>query len=188
MALIAHIDSKADAKGPFVKTLWQFVKFVFVSLIAFFVQFFLLNTLKFIPFIQNLYGTYFQWWVFKSEIAAGGAGYFVVSTAANFLSRIVAFFVNRDKTFNSDAKISVALPIYIAFALALIAFLSWLNPCLKASFVNGGLGDAAASNAATMVCCCIQFFLYFPVDKLLFRKEKSPKSEVTQVAPISQIG
>lgn len=185
MALIANIDSKADAKGPFVKTLWQFVKFIFVSLIAFFVQFFLLNTLKFIPFIQNLYGTYFQWWVFKSEIAAGGAGYFIVSTAANFLSRIVAFFVNRDKTFNSDAKISVALPIYIAFALA---FLSWLNPALKASFVNGGLGDTAASNAATMVCCCIQFFLCFPVDKLLFRKEKKTESELNQIAAVSQLG
>lgn len=170
---LKNIDAKASEKGAAVKTLWQFVKFIFVSLIAFAVQFFLLNTLKFIPFIRNLYSTDFHWWVFKSEVAAGGLGYFIVSSMANFLSRIVAFFVNRDKTFNSDANIAAVLPIYIAFAVALVIFLSWLNPILKASIVANGLGDAAASNAATMLCCVIQFFLYFPVDKILFRKEKA---------------
>lgn len=169
---IATIDAKADAKGPVVKTLWQFVKFIFVSLIAFAVQFFLLNTLPYIPVLHRLYGTELDWWFFQSTVAAGGLGYFLVSFLANFLSRIVAFFVNRDKTFRSSAKISVTLPIYIVFAVALIVFLSWLNPILKNMLVENGLNDLAASNAATMLCCVIQFFLYFPVDKTLFRKEK----------------
>lgn len=173
MAKLSSIDSKADAKGPVIKTMWQFVKFIFVSLIAFFIQFLLLNTLNLIPFISRLYDTPFQWWIFKSEAAAGGLGYFIVATSANLISRIVAFFVNRDKTFNSDANIAIVLPIYIAFAIGLVVFLSWLNPQVKASFVaNNGLSDVAAANAATMVCSVIQFFLYFPVDKILFRKEK----------------
>lgn len=174
IARLKEIDAMASEKGAAVKTLWQFVKFIFVSLIAFAVQFFLLNTLKFIPFIHNMYDTDFHWWVFRSEAAAGGLGYFIVSSTANLLSRIVAFFVNRDKTFNSDANIAVVLPIYIAFAVALVIFLSWLNPIIKASIIAAnGLGDTAAANAATMLCCVIQFFLYFPVDKILFRKEKT---------------
>lgn len=169
---IKEIDSKAAEKGEAIKTLWQFVKFIFVSLIAFFTEFFLLNTLKYIPFIYNLYDTDFKWWIFRSEIAAGGLGYFIVSCLSNFLSRIVAFFVNRTKTFNSDANIAITLPIYIVFAVSLLVFLSWLNPILKAKLVAQGLGDVAAANAATMLCCVIQFFSYFPVDKTLFHKEK----------------
>lgn len=173
MTKIKEIDSIAAEKGSVIKTLWQFVKFIFVSLIAFFTEFFLLNTLKYIPFIQNLYDTDFHWWIFKSEIAAGGLGFFIVSCASNFLSRLIAFFVNRTKTFNSDANIAVVLPIYIAFAVCLLIFLSWLNPLIKAKFVLMGLGDTAAANASTMCCCCIQFFSYFPVGKTLFRKEKA---------------
>jgi hypothetical protein len=169
---VKQIDALANEKGSFVKTLWQFVKFIFVSLIAFFTEFFLLNTLKYIPFIHNLYGTEFKWWIFKSSIEAGGLGYFIVSCLSNFLSRIVAFFVNRTKTFNSDANIAITLPIYLTFAVSLLVFLSWLNPILKAKFVLAGLGDTAAANASTMCCCCIQFFSYFPVDKTLFHKEK----------------
>lgn len=170
---IKEIDSKAAEKGSAIKTLWQFVKFIFVSLIAFFTEFFLLNTLKYIPFIHNLYSTDFHWWIFKSEVAAGGLGFFIVSCLSNFLSRIVAFFVNRKKTFNSDANIAITLPIYIAFAVTLLIFLSWLNPIIKAKFIAMGLGDTAAANASTMCCCCIQFFSYFPVDKTLFHKERS---------------
>lgn len=172
MTKIKEIDSMAAEKGSVIKTLWQFVKFIFVSLIAFFTEFFLLNTLKYIPFIHNLYGTDFHWWIFKSEIAVGGLGFFIVSCTSNFLSRLVAFFVNRTKTFNSNANIAVVLPIYIIFAVCLLIFLSWLNPLIKAKFVAMGLGDTAAANASTMCCCCIQFFSYFPVDKTLFRKEK----------------
>ena len=78
----------------------------------------------------------------------------------------MAFFVNRDKTFNSDANIAVTLPIYIIFTIALICFSAWLNPTLAHLFVskNWMKGDAAA-NLATMICSAVQFFLYFPVDK-----------------------
>jgi len=40
-------------------------------------------------------------------------------------------------------------------------------------------GDDLAANAATMICSAIQFFLYFPVDKILFhkKKEESPAEE-----------
>lgn len=173
MVSIKQMDSLADEKGAAIKTLWQFVKFIFVSLIAFFTEFFLLNTLKYLPFIQDLYSVDFRWWIFKSTVAAGGLGFFIISCTSNFLSRLVAFFVNRTKTFNSDANIAIVLPIYIAFAVCLLIFLSWLNPLIKARFVAMGLGDTAAANASTMCCCCIQFFSYFPVDKTLFKKERT---------------
>ncbi|MDD6021118.1 MAG: hypothetical protein PUB94_00440 [Oscillospiraceae bacterium] len=175
MSKLSQIDSAAEKKGSALVTFWQFVKFIFVSLLAMIVQFALLNTLKFIPAIANLYSRDFHWWVFACAAEAGGLGYFIVNNTANIAAQIVAFFVNREKTFNSGANVAVTLPIYIVFTIALITFSAWLNPTLKELLIRKGVGDNLAANAATMVCSAVQFFLYFPVDKILFHKKKESK-------------
>ena len=175
MGKLNQIDKAAESKGSLLVTIWQFVKFIVVSLLAMIVQFVLLNTLNLIPAIKDLYNEPFSWWVFIYPVAVGGLGYFIVSNVANVIAQIVAFFVNKEKTFNSGANIAVALPIYIVFTIALIFFSAWLNPTLKEVFVGWGLEEAAAKNIATMICSAVQFFLYFPVDKILFHKKKEEK-------------
>ncbi len=172
MGKLNQIDKAAESKGSLLVTIWQFVKFIVVSLLAMIVQFVLLNTLNLIPAIKELYTQEFSWWVFVYPVAVGGLGYFIVSNVANIIAQIVAFFVNKEKTFNSGANIAVALPIYIVFTIALIFFSAWLNPTLKEVFVGWNLEEAAAKNIATMICSAVQFFLYFPVDKILFHKKK----------------
>ncbi len=178
MAVLKNIDKAAEEKGSFLVTAWQFVKFIVVSLLAMIVQFVLLNTLQLIPAIKELYAQDFSWWVFVYPVAVGGLGYFIVSNVANVIAQIVAFFVNKEKTFNSGANVAVALPIYIVFTIALIFFSAWLNPTLKGVFVNFSWCDEVlAKNIATMICSAVQFFLYFPVDKILFHKKKEEKAE-----------
>ncbi len=183
MGKLKEIDNKAAEKGSLLTTIWQFVKFIVVSLLAMIVQFALLNILKLIPPIAELYSQPFSWWVFNYEaqvvnaagvvVGVGGLGYFIVSNVANVAAQIVAFFVNKEKTFNSGANVAVTLPIYIVFTIALILFSAWLNPTLKEIFVDKlAWGDDLAANAATMICSAMQFFLYFPVDKILFHKKK----------------
>ena len=88
----------------------------------------------------------------------------------------MAFFVNKEKTFNSGANTKVVLPIYIIFTVALICFSQWLNPTIYGWILNDiGWSDAAARNIATACCSALQFFLYFPVDKILFHKKKEDK-------------
>ncbi len=175
MGKLNQIDKAAESKGSLLVTIWQFVKFIVVSLLAMIVQFVLLNTLNLIPAIKELYNQDFSWWVFVYPAVVGGLGYFIVSNVANIIAQIVAFFVNKEKTFNSGANIAVALPIYIVFTIALIFFSAWLNPTLKEVFVGWNLEEAAAKNIATMICSAVQFFLYFPVDKILFHKKKEEK-------------
>ncbi len=177
MGKLNQIDKAAESKGSLLVTIWQFVKFIVVSLLAMIVQFVLLNTLNLIPAIADLYNQDFSWWVFIYPVAVGGLGYFIVSNVANIIAQIVAFFVNKEKTFNSGANVAVALPIYIVFTIALIFFSAWLNPTLKEVFVGWGLEEVAAKNIATMICSAVQFFLYFPVDKILFHKKKEEKAE-----------
>lgn len=175
MGKLNQIDKAAESKGSLLVTIWQFVKFIVVSLLAMIVQFVLLNTLNLIPAIKELYTQDFSWWVFAYPVAVGGLGYFIVSNVANVIAQIVAFFVNKEKTFNSGANIAVALPIYIVFTIGLIFFSAWLNPTLKDVFVGWGLEEVASKNIATMICSAVQFFLYFPVDKILFHKKKEEK-------------
>ena len=178
MAKLKDIDNAAEQKGSVLVTIWQFVKFIDVSLLAMIVQFVLLNTLQLIPAIQELYTVEFSWWVFVYPVAVGGLGYFIVSNVANIIAQIVAFFVNKEKTFNSGANVAVALPIYIIFTIALILFSAWLNPTLKEIFVGfEWCNETLAKNIATMICSALQFFLYFPVDKILFHKKKEEKVE-----------
>ena len=175
---LKDIDKAAEKKGSALVTFWQFIKFIFVSLGAMIVQFVLLNTLQLIPAIKDLYAQDFSWWVFVYPVAIGGLGYFIVSNVANVIAQIVAFFINKEKTFNSGANVAVALPIYIVFTIALICFSAWLNPTLKEVFIGfDWCNEDLAKNIATMICSAVQFFLYFPVDKILFHKKKEEKIE-----------
>lgn len=175
MSKLKQIDNMAEEKGSLLVTVWQFVKFIVVSLLAMIVQFVLLNTLNHIPAIKELYTQEFNWLFFAYPVAVGGLGYFIVSNVANIVAQIVAFFVNKEKTFNSGANVAVALPIYIVFTIGLIIFSAWLNPTIKDLLVGWELSEDLSKNIATMVCSALQFFLYFPVDKALFHKKKEEK-------------
>ena len=185
MAKLADIDNKAAEKGSFLVTVWQFVKFIVVSLLAMIVQIALTNIIPLIPAIQELYATpvnifgILDYSVNFSEtgaIISGGLGYCIAFNVGNIVAQIVAFFVNKEKTFNSSANVAITLPIYIAFTIALIFFSAWLNPTLNTVFLAWGWTEALARNAAMMICSALQFFLYFPVDKILFHKKKEEKT------------
>lgn len=119
---LKDIDSMAEEKGSWLVTAWQFVKFIIVSLLACIVQFALVNLIPLIPQVKEMYNTAFNWFVFDYPVEDGGLGYFIAFNTANIAAQIVAFFVNKDKTFNSGANTAVVLPIYIIFTIALICF------------------------------------------------------------------
>ncbi len=181
MGKLKDIDKKASDKGSGIETVWQFVKFIFVSLLAMIVQFAVLNILLLLPQIKDIISNPYEFWVFTSDgLEQNGLGYFIAFNIANVLAQIVAFFVNKEKTFNSGANIAVTLPIYIVFTVALICFSAWLSPTLQGLFVKWGVNAQGAANISTMCCSAIQFFLYFPVDKILFRK-KADTADNTKV-------
>lgn len=176
MGKLNNIDKAAEGKGSGINTLWQFVKFIVVSLGACIVQFGLVNILPLI--FRPLYDSPCDFFVFHYPAEDGGWGYFWVFAISNITAQIVAFFINKEKTFNSGANTKVVLPIYIVFTVALICFSQWLNPTIYGWILNDiGWSDAAARNIATAVCSALQFFLYFPVDKILFHKKKEEKTE-----------
>ncbi len=157
------------------KTFWQLVKFTIVSLLACIVQVVSLAILYNIPAIKALSTEPFHWFVFHYDVIPGkqcGLALFIAFNTSNILAQIVAFFVNRKKTFNADNNIPLTLTIYMIFTVALICFSAWFNPVVFTFAVNRGVSSGLATTIATAVCSCIQFFIYFPVDKLLMRQKK----------------
>lgn len=177
MGKLNNIDNAAASKGKGLETLWQFVKFIVVSLGAFVIQIFLPLLIK-LPMSDSFLHRAYEFWIFKSEapdaatgIITAGLGVFIAANASNVIAQIVSFFINRDKTFNSDANVAVTLPIYIIFTVALICFSAWLSPTLI-TFLSNHMNENAAISVSGAICGAIQFFLYFPVDKVLFHKKK----------------
>ncbi len=179
MGKLNQIDKAAASKGSFVETVWQFVKFIVVSLGAFVIQTFLPYLIK-LPMSEEFLNRPYEFLVYSSEKAASagmattGLGLFIALTASNIIAQIVSFFINKEKTFNSDANTKVVLPIYIVFTIALIAFSAWLQPFLVNWLTERNLGEWAIAISGA-ICGAVQFFLYFPVDKILFHKKKEEK-------------
>lgn len=179
MGKLSQIDKAAEKKGSGINTLWQFVKFIVVSLGAFVIQTFLPYLLK-LPMSEEFLNRPYEFWIYSSEKAASagmattGLGLFIALTASNIIAQIVSFFINKEKTFNSDANTKVVFPIYIIFTIALIAFSAWLQPFLVNWLTGKNLGASAIAISGA-ICGAVQFFLYFPVDKILFHKKKEEK-------------
>ena len=134
---------------------------------------------------RSLYDTPCDFFVFHYPVSDGGLGYFLSFAISNIAAQIVAFFINKEKTFNSGANTKVVLPIYVVFTIALICFSQWLNPTIYGWILNEiGWSEAAARNIATAVCSALQFFLYFPVDKILFHKKKEADVEEKEKAKV----
>lgn len=160
------------------KTFWQLVKFTIVSMLACIVQVASLAALYNIPAIKALSAQAFHWFVFDYPVIEGkqcGLALFIAFNTSNVLAQIVAFFVNRKKTFNADNNVPVTLTIYLIFTAALICFSAWFNTVVFGFAVSKGVSSGLATTIATAVCSCIQFFIYFPVDKLLMRQKKEKK-------------
>lgn len=172
MGKLSSIDKSMEEKGTKINTMWQFVKFAVISVFGSVVQFGVLNIMANVPAIRALYAEAFHFFVFTYTVEQGGLGYFIAFNTANILAQLVNFFLNRKKTFNSGANIAVTLPIYMSFTVALLCFSAWLSPIVYGLLIEK-IGDVWSLNIATMICSAIQFFLYFPVDKLLFKEKKT---------------
>ncbi len=176
MSVLTKIDEAAAKKGKKVEGLWQFVKFIVVSLGAFVIQLFLPYLLK-LPMSEEFLNRPYEFLFYSSEAAASagmdttGLGLFIALTTANILAQVFSFFVNRETTFNSSANIKVVFPIYLVVTFALIAFSAWLQPFLVNLLTSKGFGESAIAISGA-ICAMIQFFLYFPIQKILFREKK----------------
>lgn len=176
-----NADNKAEANGK--KTLWQIVKFVVVSSLVTIIQLGLVNLLYFLmknwtePLPSFLSAIFSETTV---GIGHSNWGYILPFFISNFVANTVGYFLNKKKTFKSDAPVWHYVA-YIVILFLLILFTTWLQGVVSNWITSLG-AEAIAPTIAGMVAGTLQMIVLFPLQKfvLLREKKKEPTEEIEQ--------
>lgn len=195
MNFITKLDAKAEAKGGGIKTLWQIVKFLVVSMGVSIIQIILANVLPLIfdnvtatlpGFLQ---GIFVPDAIFDTTTENGAAdyakyvvggvvtwGYVLPFFLSNALANVYGYIQNKKTTFKSDAP-TYCFVIYVAILVALILFSTWFQGFLFGVLSNLDVGflKSLARTIAVLVSGLIQMLVLFPMEKFVLLKEKESK-------------
>ena len=173
---LKKLDEKAEQKG--MKTLWQFVKFLVVSLLTTGVQLLLVNVLYFyLKDFQEPLPLFLAAIFTEGTMGVGHSnwGYLLPFFLSNFIANTIGYFLNRSKTFRSDAPWWHYV-IYIVILLLLITFSTWLQGVIANGLISVGF-ESGAPTIAGMAAGGLQFVALFPLQKFVLLREKKTKPE-----------
>lgn len=121
-------ESKSFAKEH--ENIWQLIKFIIVSSISGsieLVSYILLNSVILIA----LNAEPFSWWIFNySGGSAGGLGTMIAFLVSTALAQVVAFIVNRKKTFKANNNVFYSAVMYIIMVVFIVCVQTYFGPLL----------------------------------------------------------
>ena len=173
------IDEKAEHKNKLTKLIWQFIKFCGVSIIITLIQIILVNALYYLmkgwttplPGILNI--------IFSEETMGENRsnwGYILPFFLSNLIANSVGYFLNRHRTFKSDAPIWHYI-LYIVILILLILFSTWFQGLVANWFINLGL-EILAPTIGMSVAGFVQFLILFPLQKFVLLREKKKEENI----------
>lgn len=168
-----NLDDKFEKKGKLFKNLWQLFKFGFVSFIIIVIQLGLLYLMYYLMkgWTEPLPGILAV--IFSPETVGedhANWGYMLPFFLSNFIANTVGYFLNKSRTFKSDAPIWHYL-VYIVVLIILIMFSTWFQGVLMNVFIVWGvevIGPFIAMNLAGFV----QFLVLYPLQKFVLLRER----------------
>lgn len=171
--LLDNLDDKFEKKGKLFKNLWQLFKFGFVSFIITVIQLGLLYLMYYLMkgWTDPLPG--FLAVIFSPETVGedhANWGYMLPFFLSNFIANTIGYFLNKSRTFKSDAPIWHYL-VYIVVLIILIMFSTWFQGVLMNVFIVWGvevIGPFIAMNLAGFV----QFLVLYPLQKFVLLRER----------------
>ena len=191
---LGGIDSAAEEKGSFMKTLWQLVKFLVVSGLVTIIQLVLANVLPLIfdsvtatipAFLQGIYDPNLIFDASTDEgtkqiakYVIGGVvtwGYLLPFFLSNLIANIYGYIQNKKTTFKSDAP-KIMFVIYIILMIALILFSTWFQGWLVGVIAKAPWEwlNALARTIAGLAAGFVQMVVLFPMEKFVLLREKKP--------------
>ena len=168
-----NLDDRFEKKGKVYKNLWQLFKFGFVSFIITVIQLALLYLMYYLMkgWTEPLPGILAV--IFSPETVGedhANWGYMLPFFLSNFIANTVGYFLNKSRTFKSDAPIWHYL-VYIVVLIILIMFSTWFQGVLMNVFIVWGveiIGPFIAMNLAGFV----QFLVLYPLQKFVLLRER----------------
>ena len=175
-SILEKLDNKAESKGNKIKTIWQAIKFVIVSLLVTLIQLLLVNLLYFLlvdykqPLPDFLSSIFSETTVGKDH---NNWGYVLPFLLSNLIANTVGYFINKKKTFKSNAPLWHFI-IYIVILFILILFATWLQGVIVNALNNTNIQFfiTLAPTIAALAAGSIQMITLFPLQKYVLLKEK----------------
>ena len=107
-----------------------------------------------------------------SYLAHGGVSYFLATFSPLILSQVVSFFLQRKVTFKSSGNIAWQAMWYFAAFLVITVGANALYGVYQ-PWLYSTLGEAIGGLIAAFLQCCIAFWVFFPIMKLIFPSQKT---------------
>ena len=167
------LDDKFENKGKVHKNIWQIIKFSFVSLIVTIIQLGLLYLMYYLMKGWKEPLPIFLKDIFSPETVGADHsnwGYMLPFFLSNFIANTVGYFMNKKRTFKSDAPIWHYI-IYIIILIVLIMFSTWLQGVLTNLFIQLGV-EVIGPFIAMSVASFIQFITLYPLQKFVLLRER----------------
>lgn len=175
---LEKIDDKAEAKGPTMKTLWQIAKFTIICTFTTGIQLLLVNLLLLWMKDWKAPLPSFLESIFDPRYVGEGNdnwGYVLPFFISNAVSNTIAYFLNKKKTFRSDAPLWHFV-VYISVIAVLVLVMTWFQGVMVSWMVDSwaeGLAPTIASLTAGFIQACV----LFPLQKFVLSKERKKIEE-----------
>lgn len=123
-----------------------------------------------------------------SDGGAGGLGYFMAVQITILIAQVINFFAQRSVTFRSNTSIWWAAMWY-AIAYVIITFAAaaaqgFYRAPMYEFFINtldwGSAGETTADVMTMVINAAIQFWVFFPIFKLIFRRVPEDEAESSE--------
>ena len=106
-----------------------------------------------------------------SYLTHGGVAYFLATFIPLILSQVVSFFLQCKVTFKSSGNIAWQAMWYFAAFLVITVGANALYGIYQ-PWLYSTLGEAIGGLIAAFLQCCIAFWVFFPIMKLIFLSQK----------------
>ena len=177
---MGNSDNKGAGKTG-RKGLIQAVTFVLISCIASVIQLVLVNALYFAlrgwtaPLPGLLAGIFTE-----QTMGAGHAnwGYVLPFFLSNLIANIVAYIINKNRTFKSDAP-KRNFVIYMVILFCLILFSTWLQGAVAGKLLasESPFWQNLAPTVAMACAGTLQMIILFPLEKFVLLKERKDPAQ-----------
>lgn len=145
--------------------LFQFVKFMLLSLIASAVEFASFALFNFVIF-RKLSHIDFSWAVFEYSSQNGGLCAFLALALSFTLAQITNFLVQRHFTFKSRGNAAKSALMYFVMVVIMYVYVLWL-PSVIGPWLYSKLGESAGALAVKLVSQFTSALIQFPLNKFL---------------------
>lgn len=153
--------------------IYEFIMFNLLSNIATITNFLVLNLGKSLLF-KSLTNEPFSFWIFEYTAQSGGLGGFLSFLVSFFCAQTVNFIVQRKLVFNSNNKLGLAIPIYVA-TVVIVYIICMYVPTLVLEPLTALVGAFWGLNITNVINILIQVVIIYPVLKFVVMK-KIPKN------------